>query len=455
MHWKSNMAAPSKEEIRLEGSLPPPDQVFKSSEDHSLCKLCLKQYSRYTCPRCNIAYCSLSCYRSEKHEGCSEQFYKEHIIEELKQQRGSHEEKQKVLEMLKRLEDQEEEEEEEEEEDEQTLEDRLHGLDLDRDTEAIWDQLTDQERAEFQSVVEKGMLGEMLEMWTPWWSLSQEQASLIEEVGTQQDSVTKETEIRTNTNSPPALMAKIPKLSSLLKGQPSESIKYNIVNILHCYAYVVRLHNGDHFTVPRQAAQELLQLCPVFTENSCYGCVGEALHAAMSNQLSAIIQESKRALGWLISILDQYFLQDPSLANTVSFQSLVVKDVSCILIGPSKEDSLRFVQAALSDLHQLFSVARKKVEKDASSTDQTEEGPISPELRQKLFLCKKKCEFLLAWCGEHGTQLTPLAMDCSQEYASLRREFSQHEKTKSELEKVWGGSKPPKKEEKTLIQELS
>ncbi|XP_078683980.1 zinc finger HIT domain-containing protein 2-like isoform X2 [Branchiostoma floridae x Branchiostoma belcheri] len=425
------MAAPSKEEIRLEGSLPPPDQVFKSSEDHSLCKLCLKQYSRYTCPRCNIAYCSLSCYRSEKHEGCSEQFYKEHIIEELKQQRGSHEEKQKVLEMLKRLEDQQEEEEEGEEgEDEQTLEDRLQGLDLDRDTEAIWDQLTDQERAEFQSVVERGMLGEMLEMWTPWWSLSHEQASLIEEVGTQQDSVTEETEIRTNTNSPPALMAKIPKLSSLLKGQPSESIKYNIVNILYCYAYVVRLHNGDHFNIPRQAAQELLQLCPVFTENSCYCSVGEALHAAMDRSN-----------------------QDPSLANTVSFQSLVVKDVSCILIGPSKEDSLLFVQAALSDLHHLFSVARKKVDKDVSSRDQMEE--ISPELRQKLFLCKKKCEFLLAWCGEHGTQLTPLAMDCSQEYASLRREFSQHEQTKSELEKVWGGSKPPKKEDKQLIQELS
>eukprot|EP00058_Branchiostoma_floridae_P025841 XP_002611331.1 hypothetical protein BRAFLDRAFT_73278 [Branchiostoma floridae] len=107
-----------------------------------------------------------------KHVGCSEQFYKEHIIEELKQQRGSHEEKQKVLEMLKRLEDEQEEEEGEDGEEEETLEDRLQGLDLDRDTEAVWDQLTAQERAEFQAVVEKGMLGEMLEMWTPWWSLS-------------------------------------------------------------------------------------------------------------------------------------------------------------------------------------------------------------------------------------------------------------------------------------------
>ncbi|XP_066286083.1 zinc finger HIT domain-containing protein 2-like [Branchiostoma lanceolatum] len=431
MHWKSNMAAPSSEEIRLEGSLPPPDQVFKSSEDPSLCKLCLKQYSRYTCPRCNVAYCSLACYRSEKHVGCSEQFYKEHIIEELKQQRGSHEEKQKVLEMLKRLEDQEEEEEGEDMTDELTLEDRLQGLDLDRDAEAIWDQLTDQERAEFQSVVERGMLGDMLEMWTPWWRLSQKQASLIEEVGTAQDTVTEETESRTNASPPPPLLSKIPILSSLLKGQPSESIKYNIVNILYCYAYVVRLHNGDHFTMPTQAAQEVLQLCPVFTENFSFCDVGEALHAAMARSN-----------------------QDPSLANTPSFQSLVVKDVSCILIGPSKEDSLRFVQAALSDLHHLFSVARKKEGKDTSNGAQTGEGATSPDLRQKLFLCKKKCEFLLAWSAEHGGQLTPLAMDCSQEYASLSRALSQHEKAKSELEKVWGGSKPPRKD-KTLIQELS
>ncbi|XP_035681519.1 zinc finger HIT domain-containing protein 2-like [Branchiostoma floridae] len=340
MHCKSNMAAPSSEEIRLEGSFPPPDQVFKSAEDQSLCKLCLKQYSRYTCPRCNVAYCSLACYRSEKHVGCSEQFYKEHIIEELKQQRGSHEEKQKVLEMLKRLEDEQEEEEGEDGEEEETLEDRLQGLDLDRDTEAVWDQLTAQERAEFQAVVEKGMLGEMLEMWTPWWSLSHERAALIEEVGSEQDTVREETESRTKTSPPPPLLSKIPVLSSLLKGQPSECIKYNIVNILYCYAYVVRLHNGEHFTMSRQAAQEVLQLCPVFTENTSFSSAGEALHAAIARSN-----------------------QDPSLANTPSFQSLVVKDVSCVLIGPSKEDSLQFVQAALSDLHHLFSVARRKVDK--------------------------------------------------------------------------------------------
>ena len=26
---------------------------------------CLKQFARYTCPRCGLKYCSLSCYRSE------------------------------------------------------------------------------------------------------------------------------------------------------------------------------------------------------------------------------------------------------------------------------------------------------------------------------------------------------------------------------------------------------
>ncbi|XP_063058871.1 zinc finger HIT domain-containing protein 2 [Engraulis encrasicolus] len=49
-----------------------------------VCGLCLSQPYKYTCPRCNITYCSLACYRSPGHSGCSEEFYKESVFEELK-----------------------------------------------------------------------------------------------------------------------------------------------------------------------------------------------------------------------------------------------------------------------------------------------------------------------------------------------------------------------------------
>ncbi|KAH9951173.1 hypothetical protein B0H21DRAFT_355921 [Amylocystis lapponica] len=29
------------------------------------CAICRRQFSKYSCPRCNIPYCSLTCFRSE------------------------------------------------------------------------------------------------------------------------------------------------------------------------------------------------------------------------------------------------------------------------------------------------------------------------------------------------------------------------------------------------------
>lgn len=36
---------------------------------------CLTQFSRYICPRCNITYCSLPCYKQHS-SGCTEAFYR-------------------------------------------------------------------------------------------------------------------------------------------------------------------------------------------------------------------------------------------------------------------------------------------------------------------------------------------------------------------------------------------
>lgn len=51
----------------------------------TVCGLCLSKPSCYTCPRCNVPYCSLVCYRSVNHSACSEEFYKESVMQELKE----------------------------------------------------------------------------------------------------------------------------------------------------------------------------------------------------------------------------------------------------------------------------------------------------------------------------------------------------------------------------------
>ncbi|XP_034041052.1 zinc finger HIT domain-containing protein 2 [Thalassophryne amazonica] len=50
----------------------------------SVCMLCKCKPSSYTCPRCNLPYCSLACYRSPDHSECSEEFYKESVLQALK-----------------------------------------------------------------------------------------------------------------------------------------------------------------------------------------------------------------------------------------------------------------------------------------------------------------------------------------------------------------------------------
>lgn len=69
----------------------------------TLCTICNENPQRYTCPKCNIYYCSLKCYQSEKHEACSEIFYKNWVEMEMKVRNYDPENKKKMLEILERL----------------------------------------------------------------------------------------------------------------------------------------------------------------------------------------------------------------------------------------------------------------------------------------------------------------------------------------------------------------
>lgn len=85
-------------------------------------KSCQRQVSRYTCPSCNLFYCSLNCFRSEVrvpahisltpdespkklHSRCSEMFYRKEIEIGIKSGSSkSEEDRNKMLELLKRVE---------------------------------------------------------------------------------------------------------------------------------------------------------------------------------------------------------------------------------------------------------------------------------------------------------------------------------------------------------------
>lgn len=110
---------------------------------------CDNALAKYLCPKCSIKYCSLSCYQTERHLECSEEFYKNCVAEHLLLE-GNGESKRRMEEILERnkIDDSCEELDSDDEPDIEDLTERLAGVDLDN-ADQVWDKLTEDERQEF------------------------------------------------------------------------------------------------------------------------------------------------------------------------------------------------------------------------------------------------------------------------------------------------------------------
>ena len=129
------------------------------------CAFCEKTKSNlYTCPKCNLNYCTVQCYQSQRHTQCSEQFYRNCVEDEvrLSENLGSNFDslgsKKKTLAALKRLKEEEENDQEImnevlDSDDEEDVNSRFDGIDLD-DSKKIWENLLDSEKQEFQKMLE-------------------------------------------------------------------------------------------------------------------------------------------------------------------------------------------------------------------------------------------------------------------------------------------------------------
>uniref|UniRef100_A0A915IP91 HIT-type domain-containing protein n=1 Tax=Romanomermis culicivorax TaxID=13658 RepID=A0A915IP91_ROMCU len=67
------------------------------------CYFCGKyQFLLNTCPKCNVSYCSRECYADKRHDQCSEAFYRECVVDELRAKKECVENKRKFIDNLKR-----------------------------------------------------------------------------------------------------------------------------------------------------------------------------------------------------------------------------------------------------------------------------------------------------------------------------------------------------------------
>ena len=289
-------------------------------ERHDPCRVCRQTRSRYTCPRCDLRYCSAACYRHAAHAACSEAFYKHEFMEELQRRKADPSERQRVLAMLQRLEampnadldallhgqlQHKEAEEgseahaedsgsdedlgehggeqggEQDEQDEQGDPDvlRLQAL-LQRleagpsapgqdELAALLAHLTKQEQQQFEALLANGQLGADLPTWVPWWQgVEPPLPALVAELDAPGPC---DTLLLANGRSVAATLAALPEplqpLAALLHGRPpAASLANDLVSVLVGYAYIVRLFNGDAEPLARTAADALLQACGCLRE---------------------------------------------------------------------------------------------------------------------------------------------------------------------------------------------
>ena len=247
----------------------------------------------------------------------------------------------------------------------------------------------------------------------------------MEEIGIgEEQSSEKEKRDRLDRIKLPQVLRNIPSLKSLLKTAPNANVKFNVINVLYSYAYVVRLYNG-WLDVPDQASENLIRLSPVLLKNDNFESVESVV----------------------ISCLD-ITRQNEDLFNAEEFSHSVLGDLVDILNGNTQYNKQKtlFVEIALSETHRLLERSRKCL-KQGSSQNRTEQ-----EMCKTLWLAKKKVYFLLAWSRENTKVLREMVPLLDATCTRISLDHEHHVEEKQKLEGNWGGIRPAEK--RPLIEEI-
>ncbi|XP_017760278.1 PREDICTED: zinc finger HIT domain-containing protein 2 [Eufriesea mexicana] len=310
-------------------------QEISSTNMDNICNLCNIRPSAYTCPRCDIKYCSAECYKSEAHLECSESFYKQCVIDELKSQEKDSEDKKKMTEILKRVHEQDlkiieslidnefgDESlhlDSDDEEDVLDLEERLHDINLDNADE-VWSALTDAEKQEFEAIIKNGDIEKFLPQWVPWWTYSTNK-KLVQEMQPEDEQIQE---------LPP--LVDVPIFNELQNASPN--VPFNVINVIYAYAYTAIYYNGDYLNCPLEATIVFLDLSDNMKLNKIY----DNSESAISSVTHKIIN-----CNWLPQD-EQTLLAFKEAGNT-------------IMLGSEIKNKYIYIAVALSELHRLLVAA--------------------------------------------------------------------------------------------------
>ncbi|MCD7456927.1 hypothetical protein HAX54_033578 [Datura stramonium] len=323
-----------------------------NSSSRIICRVCQKQFSQYTCPRCNTRYCSLPCYKSHSLR-CTESFMRENVMEELQHLQPDGRSKQKMLDILKRFHS----------EDEADIMDE--------------DDLSAEEKKHFQRAVASGELSKLIKPWEPWWlkpsakyiSLGQDGTQLVQPLVREDIAVSSEDGIEGDPlhDIPLGPDSPLPSVSKLSAARPSPLLAVHLVDIMYSYCFTLRLYNGDWQSDPVGSATVLLSISSVLGQGGQPETGLEALSHCMEQTCSPAFRHMgglPLALGLINDTITLLHLQSPAIV--------------CLLC-----DLRRLIQHAEKDL---------KSEKPRKSR--------SSEIKMKLKSAERKVYFIMCWAHE-------------------------------------------------------
>lgn len=220
-----------------------------------LCSVCQHSEFRYTCPRCEVVYCSISCY-TQHSTSCTERFYQQQVEEELHSRQGGRAERQRLEAMVTKLNRLDVDGgSDDENDDADPVTDRLELLAEKADAMSLdMGDLTEDEIRRFHSELKRGTLGQTLGAWEPWW-----QRAGISEAG-------------------------ICQRDHLCCGErtANPSVAWAVLETIYAYAHMMRAFNGDCSWDYVQAAVHFAHIAVASCTRTTYGTPRESLRRALS-----------------------------------------------------------------------------------------------------------------------------------------------------------------------------
>ena len=345
------------------------------------CTFCeKKETSLYTCPKCNLNYCSVLCYQSQSHSQCSEQFYRQCVEEELNSNQNcalngktNERSKTQTLAALKRLQEEEENDQEIlnevlDSDDEEDVSSRFDGIDLD-DSNKIWEKLLDSEKQEFQKMLETGEIEKYIPKYIPWWDqVFDESKLMVESIKDNSNLLKSEVYLKNlKTKIPKVNIEEITKLPSLLGStKPSSHIKFNLINVLFAYTYSVRYFRGDHHKYHDSFIEMVFLLSGNLRDNHTF----ESADIAIQSAISSVNQHS------MISVSPEF---------TKYCKCDVMKIISGPRLDKGSESSFQniFLLAAITDMKDAVSLCAQKTKSKTENrkcNERTQESKNSSQL---------------------------------------------------------------------------